>query len=137
MRVFFGLFFTLFLHLESFACTATRDRINKLFDSRTQAFQQAKRDANISRTAQPLKVDHVDMVENGKRVMVNGQVVKTREYHYRTNDGKVVVIQEHTAGHQGSLAPAGGMPHLNVRPIENTRTGRVAGTAAHYNIGVD
>ncbi|UTR16979.1 HNH/endonuclease VII fold putative polymorphic toxin [Salipaludibacillus sp. LMS25] len=37
-------------------------------------------------------------------------------------------MQNHSAGHQkGSHGP-----HFNVRPIDNTRTGKVPGTKEHY-----
>ena len=58
----------------------------------------------------------------------------TTEYDYTTPDGKKVVIQDHSAGHdfgEGGVGDQG--PHLNVRPAENTRTGKVPGTDAHYS----
>lgn len=54
---------------------------------------------------------------------LNGKVICTKEYVYTNKDGKKIVIQDHSAGHikggQGS--------HFNVRPTDNTRTGKVTG----------
>jgi hypothetical protein len=57
----------------------------------------------------------------------------TREYVFTRPDNSQVIIQDHSAGHrfgQGGVGDQG--PHFNVRPPENTRTGRVPGTSEHY-----
>ena len=61
------------------------------------------------------------------------QPLMTREYTYTRPDGKQMVIQEHSAGHaygEGGVGDQG--PHFNVRPADDTRTGKVPGTEEHY-----
>lgn len=73
------------------------------------------------------------MTDSSGKVMLdsNYKPIKTNEYVYKTKDGKTVVIQDHKQGH---TFPDGGTEstHFNVRPIENTRTGKVEGTQSHY-----
>ena len=61
----------------------------------------------------------------------SGKPVTTREYTYKTPDGKTVVIQDDSAGYPqfGTNNPG---KHFNVRPPENTRTGAVSGANDHY-----
>ncbi|MEL6868144.1 MAG: HNH/endonuclease VII fold putative polymorphic toxin, partial [Bacteroidota bacterium] len=102
--------------------------------SRTGAFKKAKRDAGIEVSQQPHKIEKVKMTDsNGKTLLdKNGKPIYTREYHFKNKDGKTIVIQDHSAGHDfGGIGDQGA--HFNVRPIENTRTGKVPGTEAHYN----
>ncbi|WP_221395234.1 HNH/endonuclease VII fold putative polymorphic toxin [Dyadobacter sp. NIV53] len=47
------------------------------------------------------------------------------------NSSSKVVIQDHSAGHT-QFGGEAAKPHFNVRPSENTRTGTVPGTNAHY-----
>ena len=56
----------------------------------------------------------------------------TREYEFTKPDGMKIIIQDHGAGHKypGGVGDQG--PHLNVRPIDNPRTGKVPGTQPHY-----
>ncbi|WP_240474073.1 HNH/endonuclease VII fold putative polymorphic toxin [Salinivibrio socompensis] len=64
----------------------------------------------------------------------NGKPIWTREYQFTRGDGSKVVIQDHSAGHyygENGIGDQGA--HFNVRPIENTRTGKVAGTLPHYD----
>ncbi|MDP4095824.1 HNH/endonuclease VII fold putative polymorphic toxin [Paenibacillus sp. P96] len=101
--------------------------------SRNGALNQAKRDAGIPRSQQPEAVKRVDMrsaQHEGGHVIKdsNGKVISTREYVYTNKDGKKIVIQDHSAGHQ----KGGQGPHFNVRPADNTRTGKVPGTMEHY-----
>ncbi|MCO1604046.1 DNRLRE domain-containing protein [Desulfosporosinus nitroreducens] len=104
-----------------------------LLQGRNGALNQAKRDAGILRSQHPDAVESVPMKsaphEGGHVIKdANGNVIYTREYYYTNQDGKNIIIQEHSAGH-----PKGGQgPHFNVRPIENPRTGSVPGTNAHY-----
>ncbi len=43
------------------------------------------------------------------------------------------MIQDHSAGHDFGEGGVGDQPsHHNVRPSENTRTGKVAGMEDHY-----
>ncbi|KZW99037.1 hypothetical protein JL49_19595 [Pseudoalteromonas luteoviolacea] len=102
--------------------------LNKV--GRSGAMTQAKKDAKVPRSQKPLSVDKVKMTDGNGQTMKDsqGNVVYTREYTHQTTNGKTVVIQDHSAGHE----KGGQGPHLNVRPIENTRTGKVEGTKAHY-----
>ena len=63
----------------------------------------------------------------------NNQPVMSREVNYDVN-GKKVVIQDHSAGHD--FGGIGDRPsHHNVRHIENTDTGKVIGMEKHYYFG--
>ncbi len=104
--------------------------------SRRDAFRSAKRDSGIPTGQHPSRVERVPMTDrNGNRILdENNQPVMSREYHYDRSDGREIVIQEHSAGHQfgeGGVGDQG--PHFNVRPAENTRTGSVPGTDDHYS----
>lgn len=60
------------------------------------------------------------------------QPIMTRELTYEIN-GKRVIIQDHWAGHKFGERGVGDQPsHYNVRPPENTRTGKVEGRDDHY-----
>ncbi len=101
--------------------------------TRKEAFNQAKRDANIPRTQQPLKVEKVPMTSSsseGGHVLKDssGKIIMTREYHFKNRNGDRIIIQDHSAGHK----KGGQGPHFNVRPIDNPRTGKVSGTKSHY-----
>lgn len=117
--------------------------------SRRGAFRQAKRDLGIPMNQQPDKVfnertgtteqyNQVMMTDShGEPVLGKGnQPIWTREYQFTRADGSVVLIQDHSAGHQfgeGGIGDQG--PHLNARPCENPRTGKVPGTLPHYTFG--
>ncbi|MGW8380520.1 putative T7SS-secreted protein [Streptomyces sp. ODS28] len=108
---------------------------HKTFPSRSAAFRGAKRDLGIPMGQQADEVSHVPMTDKwGKPVLdENKQPIQTREYSFTRGDGSKVVIQDHGAGHQyheGGVGDQG--PHFNVRPSENIRTGKVPGTAQHY-----
>ncbi|ATB26793.1 HNH/endonuclease VII fold putative polymorphic toxin [Melittangium boletus] len=111
--------------------------VNEQPPGRTGAFKKAKRDAGIPKRQQPERVDtEVPMMDKFGRTIKdkNGKPIMTREYHYKRADGKEIVIQDHSSGHQfgepGGVGDQG--PHLNVRPAIDTRNGKVPGTAAHY-----
>lgn len=56
----------------------------------------------------------------------------TRESTYEIG-GKTVIIQDHSFGHDFGEGGIGNQPsHHNVRPPENTRTGKVDGMEDHY-----
>ena len=100
---------------------------------RIKAFKNAKKDARIEIGQQPYKVEKVKMTDrNGKAILDDkGKPIYTREYYFKNKDGKNIVIQDHSAGHNfGSTGDQ--RSHFNVRPAENTRTGKVPGTQAHY-----
>lgn len=99
------------------------------------ALRRAKRDLGIPRSQHPHSVSKVPLTNRAGKPVIgrNGRPLMSREYTYIRKDGSKVVIQDHSAGHrfgQGGVGDQG--PHLNVRPPENTRTGQVPGTQAHY-----
>ncbi|WP_240152536.1 HNH/endonuclease VII fold putative polymorphic toxin, partial [Erwinia amylovora] len=115
------------------------------FNSRKEAFRAAKRDAGIPMTQQPDRIfnpktgfhgDHrnVRMTDSNNNPILDksGNQIWTREYQFTKSDGNKIVIQDHSAGHSypGGIGNQG--RHLNVRPIENIRTGSVLGTFDHY-----
>lgn len=107
--------------------------------SRNAALNEAKRDLGIPRSQHPDSVDRIPMTDQSGRTIMgeNGQPITTREYTYTRPDGSRVIIQDHGAGHDfGEVDGTGNQgPHFNVRPPENTRTGSVPGTQAHYPFG--
>lgn len=106
--------------------------------SRKGAFNEAKRDAGIPKSQHPDKIDgkqsvKVPMTDKfGKAILgEDGKPINTREYHYTKQDGTKVVIQDHSAG-QGQFGGEAAKPHFNVRPEENTRTGKLPNAKDHY-----
>ena len=97
--------------------------------------RQIKRELNIPMTQHPSSQRMVPMTDkNGKAIFdQNHRPIMTRELTYQV-DGKDIVIQDHSAGHQyGEKDGNGDQPcHLNVRPAENTRNGKVEGMKDHY-----
>lgn len=83
---------------------------------------------------QPISQKMVPLTDaNGNRILnASKQPVMTRELTYDIN-GRKVVIQDHSAGHNFGQGGIGDQPsHHNVRPAENTRTGKVEGMEDHY-----
>jgi hypothetical protein len=81
---------------------------------------------------QPIKQEMVPLRDmNGNRILdKNNKPVMARELTYEVN-GKKIVVQDHSAGHDfGGIGDQ--PPHHNVRPIENTDTGKVEGMEKHY-----
>ncbi|MFF4716763.1 HNH/endonuclease VII fold putative polymorphic toxin, partial [Streptomyces eurythermus] len=111
------------------------DPTHKRSSSRNAAFREAKRDLGIPMSQQPEQIRIVPMTDRtGQQVMdASHNPVMTREYVYKRSDGNRVIIQDHAYGHyygEGGVGDQG--PHFNVRPWENPRTGKVPGTAQHY-----
>ena len=106
------------------------------FKSRNAAFRAAKRDAGIPVSQQPSKVELVPLTDrNGKSILGDDHLpIKTREYTFSRPDGESIVIQDHSPGHiYGPPGTPGNQgPHLNVRPISDTRNGTISGTLEHY-----
>ncbi|EED5355195.1 TPA: HNH/endonuclease VII fold putative polymorphic toxin, partial [Salmonella enterica] len=115
------------------------------FKSRNEAFRAAKRDAGIPMNQQPDRIfnsktgffsdlRNVPMTDSRKNPIFdnNGNQVWTREYQFTRADGSKIIIQDHSAGHSYADGVGNQGSHLNVRPIENTRTGSVPGTFDHY-----
>ena len=118
----------------------------KQFSSRKEAFRAAKRDAGIPILQHPDKIKdpytgqlkqyrRVKMTDRNGSAILNdeGKPIWTREYQYTRHDGSKVIIQDHSAGHNYLDGVGNQGSHFNIRPIENTRTGKLAGTLEHYN----
>ena len=116
--------------------------------SRSGAFRQAKLDAKIPMSQHPETVfdpengdygqfRHVRMKDmRGREILSNdGKPILTREYEFTRENSQRVVIQEHSAGHKfgapGGIGDQGA--HFNLRPIENTRHGKLKDAKDHYN----
>ena len=100
---------------------------------RNGAFRAAKRDAKIPVNQQPYDIVKEPMrtaeYEGGHIIKEsNGNIIETKEYYFKNYDGDTIVIQDHSAGHK----KGGQGSHFNVRPGDNTRTGKVPGTKEHY-----
>ncbi|QJP95028.1 HNH/endonuclease VII fold putative polymorphic toxin [Pseudomonas fluorescens] len=84
----------------------------------------------------PFSVPFSLMTDKSGESILNsdGKPVLTREYQFTRADGSKVVIQDHSAGHQYNEPGNKGdqTAHFNLRPIENTRTGKVPGARDHY-----
>ncbi len=107
---------------------------NTAFASRKQAFNQIKKDLDIPSSQQPISQKMIPLTDaNGNRILdANKQPIMSRELTYEVN-GKKIVIQDHSAGHDFGEGGIGNQPsHFNVRPADNTRTGKVEGTQDHY-----
>ncbi|MEU9699760.1 HNH/endonuclease VII fold putative polymorphic toxin [Streptomyces sp. NPDC047981] len=103
--------------------------------SRNSAFRAAKRDLGIPNGQQPDELNMVAMTNrNGENILnPDGTRVMTREYVFTRRGGDRVIIQDHSYGHyygEGGVGDQGA--HFNVRPYSNPRTGKVPGTAQHY-----
>ncbi|MFI5659278.1 DUF6531 domain-containing protein [Streptomyces sp. NPDC051684] len=113
------------------------------------AFRAALRDLGIKKRQQPISIERVDMTKPNLEAVKwphtkfnlmkgrAGETIKTKEFHYIRDDGSEVVIQDHSAGHiYGRADRVGDVgPHFNVRPVSDTRNGKVPGTAEHYGWG--
>ena len=100
---------------------------------RNGAFRAAKRDAKIPVNQQPYDIVKEPMrtaeYEGGHIIKdSNGNIIETKEYYFKNYDGDTIVIQDHSAGHK----KGGQGSHFNVRPGDNTRTGKVPWTKEHY-----
>ncbi|GAA3581065.1 hypothetical protein GCM10023078_06190 [Gibbsiella greigii] len=81
--------------------------------------------------------DHrnIPMTDSNKDFIfdVNGNKIWTTEYQFTKADGSEIIIQDHSVGHFYPNGVGNQGAHLNVRPIENIRTGSVPGTLDHYS----
>jgi hypothetical protein len=107
------------------------------YGGRGGAFNQAKRDAGIPVSQQPYKTEKVNLIDSKTKEPVmnhkTNQPVQVNEYHYINKDGKEIVIQDHAKGHDFGQGGIGNQDsHFNVRPINNTQTGKVPNTKPHY-----
>ena len=102
--------------------------------NRRASSREIKRQLGIPMSQQPAQQKMIPLTDsNGNWIMgSNKKPVMTRELTYDVN-GKKVVIQDHSAGHNFGEGGIGNQSsHHNVRPIENTRTGKVDGMEDHY-----
>ncbi|MFV9671137.1 HNH/endonuclease VII fold putative polymorphic toxin, partial [Pantoea sp. KXB25] len=81
------------------------------------------------------RVDRVDLLDGYSKKVLDkkGMPVQLRQYHFEAKNGKTVVLQEHSLGHEKATPLHGAEPHFNVRPITNLNTGSIPGTHGHYN----
>ena len=109
--------------------------------SRKGAFNEAKRDLGIPKSQHPdintatgKQYSKVPMTDkNGKALLdKNGKPITTRQYTFTNSEGKKVIVQDHGAGHQYLDGKGNQGSHFNVRPPQNTRTGKILGTKEHY-----
>ncbi len=116
--------------------------------SKNAAFRQAKRDAGIPVSAQPVRTtkveDYLDPLTDVAIKNEKGVPVKVKVYTYQTTAKtgvnsatkeipKEIVIQEHQLGHYYGPGESGNQsPHFNVRPLEKPKNGKVEGTNEHY-----
>lgn len=107
-------------------------------ETRREAFRQAKRDAGIPMTQQPVNITKPELLDGNGRVIMgtNNQPITTRQYEFINAKGESVFIQEHSLGHAKATPRHGLEPHFNIRPSDNLNTGSVLGTHGHYNFGV-
>ena len=101
---------------------------------RKQSLKKIKAELNIPRCQQPIKQEMVHLTDsNGNWILGENKLpVMSRELTYEVNGDKIV-IQDHSFGHDFDEGGIGNQPsHHNVRPIENTRTGKVKGLKDHY-----
>ncbi len=115
--------------------------------SRRGAFRKAKLDSGIPKGQQPdIQVDEVsgkqkqftyaNMTDRkGNNIFdSSGMPIITREYKYTREDGFILILQDHSAGHKyGDINNRGDQgPHINVRPADDRRNGKVKNTSDHY-----
>ncbi|WP_082356769.1 RHS repeat-associated core domain-containing protein [Pseudomonas nunensis] len=115
--------------------------------SRRGAFRQAKSDAGIPRSQQPdalhdeasgrsTQFIYVKMTDiNGKNILnISGLPIRTRQYQFTREDGSILLLQDHSAGHQfGEVKTKGDQgAHFNIRPLDDPRNGKVENTKEHY-----
>ncbi|MFD6401028.1 HNH/endonuclease VII fold putative polymorphic toxin [Nocardia sp. NPDC060249] len=68
-----------------------------------------------------------------RAVLDENQEIMTEKYHFTAGNGNRIVIQDHSAGRRDGKGGVGDQGlHVNVRPIENTRTGKLPGTLGCY-----
>ncbi|WP_175804832.1 RHS repeat-associated core domain-containing protein [Burkholderia pyrrocinia] len=102
--------------------------------SRRSSLRDIRRQLGIPLSQQPIRQKMVPMTDSSGSWLLgdNNKPIMTRELTYQVG-GKNVVIQDHSAGHVFGEGGIGDQPsHHNVRPEENTRTGKVQGMDDHY-----
>lgn len=109
--------------LKKTACACPKKK-EKIQVSRKSSLRQIKRELGIPMSQQPIIQKMVPMTDrNGNWILgPDKKPIMTRELTYEVN-GKKIVIQDHSAGHQypGGIGNQG--PHHNVRTV-NPKTGK-------------
>ena len=124
---------------SGYVCDGKKTSLNTGADKASNEYRRAslreiKRQLDIPMSQQPTSQKMVPLTDaNGNLILkASKQPVMTRELTYDIN-GRKVVIQDHSAGHNFGQGGIGDQPsHHNVRPTENTRTGKVEGMEKHY-----
>ena len=110
---------------------------------RKGALNQIKKDLGLNANESPVSQEMVMLrKDNGAPVIENGKIIYSREMTYDVrgkgikNERKeiinYVVIQDHSYGHRYANGVGNQASHFNVRPITNTKTGKVSGMKGHY-----
>lgn len=103
--------------------------------TRRASLREVRRQLGIPMSQQPTSQKMVPLTDSsGAWILGNDKhPIMTRELTYQLN-GKNVIIQDHSAGHYYNEGGVGDQPsHHNVRPEDNTRTGKVDGMDDHYH----
>ncbi|QRR05248.1 RHS family protein [Burkholderia sp. MS455] len=102
--------------------------------SRRSSLRDIRRQLGIPLSQQPISQKMVPLTDSSGNWLLgeDNKPVMTRELTYQVG-GKNVIIQDHSAGHIFGEGGIGDQPsHHNVRPEENTRTGKIQGMDDHY-----
>lgn len=109
------------------------ERVSKTSNEyRRASLREIKRELDIPMSQKPINQEMVPLRDmDGNRILnKNKQPVMSRELTYDVK-GEKIVIQDHSEGHD--FGGVGDQPsHHNVRPIENTDTGKIKGMEKHY-----
>ncbi|KWF78107.1 hypothetical protein WL93_25635 [Burkholderia diffusa] len=112
----------------------TSCRCNSCDKYRRSSLRDIRRQLGIPLSQQPISQQMVPLTDSSGNWFIGDNVepVMARELTYQVG-GKNVVIQDHSAGHIFGEGGIGDQPsHHNVRPEENTRTGKIRGMDDHY-----
>ncbi|MFS2208002.1 RHS repeat-associated core domain-containing protein [Variovorax sp. Varisp36] len=102
--------------------------------TRRASLREIRRQLGIPMSQQPIGQKMIPLTDStgGWILGEDKKPIMTRELTYQVN-GKNVVVQDHSAGHYYGEGGVGDQPsHHNVRPEQNTRTGKVDGMDDHY-----
>ena len=111
--------------------------------SRREALNSIKQDLGLNGNESPISQNMVILTkDNGDPVIENGKIIYSREMTYDVKGKGVknerneiidyVVVQDHSYGHRYKNGVGNQTSHFNVRPITNTKNGKVSGTKRHY-----
>ena len=111
--------------------------------SRREALNSIKQDLGLNGNESPISQNMVILTkDNGDPVIENDKIIYSREMTYDVKGKGVknerneiidyVVVQDHSYGHRYKNGVGNQTSHFNVRPITNTKNGKVSGTKRHY-----